>query len=216
MKSKDPLYPYQNLFITARPGMGATTLVTNIINKYLDNGKKCLIFEDTEGFHLTHIERIRMIKENLDIDSIRPWVVKNGNLVVVYNYFFEFEALLALINEYDADVIVYEASRHLLDQKYELIMLAKKLKSIGKTFIFATHIRRKINKFTRFEKNTPSVSHHHKAIPYFDATAIIYRDAYYNEGHGELEEIRIYERGKKKYRAVPVEFDFQQQRVTRK
>ena len=57
MKSKDPLYPYQNLFITARPGMGATTLVTNIINKYLDNEKKCLIFEDTEGFHLTHIER---------------------------------------------------------------------------------------------------------------------------------------------------------------
>lgn len=39
MKSKDPLYPYQNLFITARPGMGASTLVANIVNKYLDNGK---------------------------------------------------------------------------------------------------------------------------------------------------------------------------------
>ena len=141
---------------------------------------------------------------------------KNGNLVVVYNYFFEFEALWALINECDADVIVYEASRHLLDQKYELIRLAEKLKSIGKTFIFATHIKRKINNFTCLETNTPSASHHRKAIPYFDATAIIHRDAYYNEGHGELEEIRIYERGKKKYRAVPVEFDFQHQRIKRK
>jgi hypothetical protein len=193
--------------------MGATTLVTNIINKYLDNGIKCLVFEATDGFYLTHIERLRIIKENLDIDSIRPWFVKDGNLVVVYNYFFEFEALWALINEYDANLIVYEASRHLLDQKYELIRLAEKLKSTGKTFIFVTHMRRKINKFSRLEKNTPSVSRHHKAIPYFDATAIVYRDAYYNEGHGGIEEIRIYERGKKKYRAVPVEFDFQHQRV---
>ena len=213
MKSTDPIYPYQNLFITARPGMGSTTLVTNIINKYLDNEKKCLVFEATDGVHLTHIERIRIIKENLNIDSIRPWVVKNGNLFVVYNYFFEFEALWALINEYDANLIVYEASRHLVDQNYELIRLAEKLKSTGKTFIFVTHMRRKINKFTRLEKNIPSVSHHHKAIPYFDATAIVYRDAYYNEGHGDIEEIRIYERGKKKYRAVPVEFDFQHQRV---
>lgn len=43
MKSTDPLFPYQNLFITARPGMGATTLAVNIINKHLDEGKKCLV-----------------------------------------------------------------------------------------------------------------------------------------------------------------------------
>lgn len=216
MKLADPLSPYKNLFITARPGMGESTLVANIVNKYLDEGKKCLVFESTDCSRLTYIDRLKIIKEGLDIDSVLPWVVENDNLVVVYNYFFEFEAFWALINEYDANLIVYKASRHLLDQKYELIRLAEKLKSTGKTFIFVTHMKRKINKFTRLEKNTPSVSHHHKAIPYFDATAIVYRDAYYNEGHGDIEEIRIYERGKKKYSAVPVEFDFHHQSVKRK
>ena len=113
-------------------------------------------------------------------------------------------------------MIVYEASKHLRDQKDELIMLAEKLKSMGKAFIFTTQMRRKINKFTRREKNAPSVSRHHKAIAYFDATVIIHRDAYYSEGRCESEEIRIYERGKKNYHAVPVEFDFQHQKIKRK
>lgn len=213
MKSTDPLFPYQNLFITAPPGMGAATLVANIVNEYLDEGKKCLVFESTDYSRLTYIDRLKIIKEGLDIDSVLPWVVENDNLVVVYNYFFEFETLLALIDKYNADVIVYEASKHLLDQKEELIELVEKLKSIDKVFIFTTQIKRRKNPFTHIEKNTPSVSRHSKAIPYFDATAIIFRAAYYNEGHGELEEIRIYERGNKKYHAVHVEFDFQHQRI---
>ena len=216
MKRTDPLFPYRNLFISARPGIGTATLVANIVNKYLENGKKCLVFESTDCSRLTYIDRLKIIKEGLDIDSVLPWVVENGNLVVVYNYFFESEALLALVDKYNADVIVCEASKNLLDQKEELIRLAERLKSIGKTFIFTTHMRRKINKFTRLEKNTPSVSHHSKATPYFDATAIIYRDSYYAASERGAQEIRIYERGNKNYCVVPVEFDFQHQRVKRK
>ena len=214
--STDPIFPYQNLFITARPGMGAATLVANILNEYLNEGKKCLVFESTDCSHLTYIDRLKIIKEGLDIDSVLPWVVENDNLVVVYNYFFEFEAILALIDKYNADVIVYEASKNLLDQKEELIKLVEKLKSVGKVFIFTTQIKRRKNPFTHIEKNAPSVSRHSKTIPYFDATAIIFRDAYYKEGHGELEEIRVYESGNKRYRAVPVEFDFQHQDIKRK
>ena len=216
MNTYDPIFPYKNLFITARPGMGTATLVANIVNEYLGEGKKCLVFESTDCSRLTYIDRLKIIKKGLDIDSVLPWVVENDNLVVVYNYFFEFEAILALIDKYNADVIVYEASKHLLDQKEELIKLVKKLKSSDKVFIFTTHIKRRKNHFTHIEKNTPSVSRHSKAMPYFDATAIVFRDAYYNEGHGELEEIRIYEKDNKKYRTVPVEFDFQHQKIKRK
>ena len=41
MTNKNPIYPFKNLFITARPGMGATTLALNIVSKFLDVGKKC-------------------------------------------------------------------------------------------------------------------------------------------------------------------------------
>ncbi len=216
MISKDPIFPYKNLFITARPGMGASTLVANIANKYLEEGKRCLIFEATDHFLLTYNERFRIIKEDLDIDSLHPLFSENGNLTVAYNYFFESEALLTLVDKYDADVVVYEASRYLRDQKKELAELVEELKSRGKTFIFVTHIKRKRYPLMYIQRITPSASRHHKAIPYFDATAIIYRDAYYRVGEENTEEIRIYEQGQKKYRAVPVEFDFQKQRISRK
>ena len=34
MKSTDPLFPYQNFFITARPGMGATKKSEDTSKKY--------------------------------------------------------------------------------------------------------------------------------------------------------------------------------------
>ena len=34
MNTYDPIFPYKNLFITARPGMGTATLVANIVNEY--------------------------------------------------------------------------------------------------------------------------------------------------------------------------------------
>ena len=64
MKNNDPIYPYKNLFITARPGVGATTLAVNIVNKYLDQGKKCLVFENPNCFFIDYIDRIKAIKEN--------------------------------------------------------------------------------------------------------------------------------------------------------
>lgn len=70
MKSTDPIFPYQNLFITSRPGMGSTTLALNIINKYLDEGKKCMVFENIDCFCTGFIERIRVVRENI---SIRIW-----------------------------------------------------------------------------------------------------------------------------------------------
>ena len=100
-----------------------------------------------------------------------------------------------------------------------LAAVAKELRRRGKIFIFVTHLKRRNNPFTHIEKNIPSVSRCRKALPYFDATAIVYRNCYYedfNKADEDIEEIRIYERGKKKYRAVPVEFDFQHQRVKRK
>lgn len=216
MKNTDPIYPYQNLFITARPGMGAPIIVANIVLKYLEIGKKCLVFESTDGLHLTYTERFKIITEKTSIESIRPWVIEKGDLVVMYNYFFEEEAIMRLVDEYNCDVIVYETSRHLRDQNKELIELAKALKSIGKIFIFVTQTKRKINPFIPFKTSSPSASRHRKAIPYFDATATVYIDAYYNGVVGETEEIRIYERGGKKYRSVPVKFDFQHQKVKRK
>lgn len=216
MKSKDPLFPYQNLFITARPGMGASTLAVNIVNKYLDEGKKCLVFEDTECYRLKYIDRMRAIKENIDIDGIYPCYQEYGNLVATHNYIVWMERLLGAIDEHDADVIVYEEPHNSLNKSKELIQVTKELRRRGKIFIFVTHLKRKNNFFTHTEKNTPSVSRHRKAIPYFDATAIVYRNFYYGEVEEVIEEIRIYEQGKRKYRTVPVEFDFQHQRLKRK
>ena len=79
-------FPYQNLFITARPGMGATTLAVNIINKHLDEGKKCLVFAGTHDYSPKYIERVKIIRENGDMnDLLRPSIEKYGNLSVVGN-----------------------------------------------------------------------------------------------------------------------------------
>ena len=108
MKSNDLLYPYQNLFITARPGMGATTLALNIVNKYLDEGKECLVFENTNCFSTGYIERTKVVRENIGRDSIQPHFKKYGNLTVTYRYLFEPDTVLFAITEHNADVIVYE------------------------------------------------------------------------------------------------------------
>jgi len=223
MKFNDPLFPYQNLFITARPGMGATTLALNIVNKYSDEGKKCLIFDSKTRAFLSYIERARIIKEKTNIDSVRNFSMfeEYGNLTVTFHPIIDKESLLLVIEEKDYDVIVYEESPYLFfkDRTKELIELAKELRRRGKIFIFVTHLKRRNNPFSHIEKNIPSVSHYRKALPYFDATAIVYRNCYYEDfkkADEDIEEIRIYERGKKKYRAVPVEFDFQHQRVKRK
>ena len=223
MKSKDPLYPYQNLFITARPGMGASTLVANIVNKYLDEGKKCLIFDSKTRAFLSYIERAKIIKEKTNIDSIRSFSIfeEYGNLTVTFHPIIDKERLLLVIEEKDYDVIVYEEAPYLFfkDRTKELIELAKELRRRGKIFIFVTHLKRRNNPFTHREKNAPSISRHSRAIPHFDATAIVYRNCYYEDfkkANEDIEEIRIYEQDKKKYRAVPVEFDFQHQIVKRK
>ena len=141
-----------------------------------------------------------------------------GNLTVAFHPIIDKESLLLVIEEKDYDVIVYEEAPYLFfkDRTKELIELAKELRRRGKIFIFVTHLKRRNNLFTHREKNAPSVSRHSRAIPHFDATAIVYRDSYYTASEGGIEELRIYERGKKKYRAVPVKFNFQHQRVTRK
>ena len=151
MKSKDPLFPYQNLFITARPGMGASTLAVNIVNKYLDEGKKCLVFEATECYRLKYIDRMRDIKENIDIDGIYPCYQEYGNLVATHNYIVCMERLLGAIDEHDADVIVYEEPHNSLNKSKELIQVTKELRRMGKFFIFVTHLKRKNNFFTHTE-----------------------------------------------------------------
>ena len=220
MNSTDPIYPYQNLFITARPGMGATTLVTNILNKYLKNGKKCLVFDSKTRSFLSYIERERVIRENTNVDDIRKFTIfeEYDNLTVTYNPFIFSDILLSVVEEKDPDIIVYEENANVIheNQTKELIEFAKELRRRGKIFIFVTHLKMRNNPLTHTEKNSLSVSRHRKATPYFDAAAIVYRNGYYGEVEEVIEEIRIYEPGKKKYRAVPVEFDFRHQRVKRK
>lgn len=206
MKNNDPIYPYKNLFITARPGVGATTLAVNIVNKYLDQGKKCLVFENPNCFFIDYIDRIKAIKENKCIKTDFPYIKKYGNLVVTHHYYFELEFVLNAINEYNADVIVYESTNTFKEDTKELIKLSKELKNKEKIFIFITHIKRKITQFHHKEPSKPKYSRFRKAIPHFDATAIIFRDM--NEDNEYVEEIRLYEKGEKKHRAIPVRFDF--------
>lgn len=213
MNSRDPLAPYRNLFITARPGMGATTLALNIVSKYLDEDKKCLVFENTNCFSTGYIERTRALREGIGIDSTPPLFKKYGNLTVAHRYLFELDTVLSVITEHNPDIIVYEESHYSGDQSKDLIRLVGELKKMGKLFIFVTHLKRKRNFFTNYEYNAPFASRHRKAIPYFDATAIVYRNGYCDEVENVIEEIRIYERGKRKYRTVPVRFDFQKQRI---
>jgi hypothetical protein len=225
MNTRDPNFPYKNLFITARPGMGASTLAANIANKYLNEGKKCLIFDSETRAFLSHIDRSKVIRENTTIDKIRAFSLleEYGNLTVTYAPIIDKEVLLGVIEEKDYDVIIYEDPFYGFSefeyQTKELAELTKELRQRGKIFIFVTHLKRSKIPFVRIERNTLSVSRHRKAISCFDATAIVYRNCYYEDfkkADEDIEEIRIYERGKKKYRSVPVEFDFQHQRVKRK
>lgn len=220
MKSTDPLFPYQNLFITARPGMGVSTIVANIVNKYLDEGKKCLVFDAKARPFLNYADRAKVIRENTNIESIRsfPLFEEYGDLTVAYNRFIFSDVLLSVVEEKAADIVIYEENSDMLfkNQTKELVELAKILRRKGKIFIFVTHLKRNRNPFTHTDKNIPSASRFRKAMPFFDATAIVYRNGYYDEVEEVIEEIRLYERGKKKYRAVPVEFDFQHQRIKRK
>ena len=159
-----------------------------------------------------------------DKEIIDAWFLmfeEYGNLTVTFHPIIDKESLLLVIEEKDYDVIVYEEAPYLFfkNRTKELIELAKELRRRGKIFIFVTHLKRRNNPFTHREKNAPSISRHSRAIPHFDATAIVYRNCYYEDfkkADEDIEEIRIYERGKKKYRAVPVEFDFQHQIVKRK
>ena len=219
MKSTDPLFPYQNLFITARPGMGATTLAVNIINKHLDEGKKCLVFAGTHDYSPKYIERVKIIRENGDMnDLLRPSIEKYGNLSVVGNPNIYAELVLRIAEETNPDLIVLEDPHAIKMIDRELIDLAHYFKKAGKAFVFVTHIKRQINPLTHAEKSTPSASYHRKVIRYFDAVAIVYREEYYNEGviDKENQEIRLYERSSKKYKAVAVNFDFHKQCITLK
>ena len=210
----DPIFPYKNLFITARPGMGATTLIANIVNNYLQYGKKCLIFESVESSRFSFIERIRAIKEDLPMEEVCPWVVEQGSLVVMYNVFFECDTLLKLADEYEADVVVYEAPKALRNQGRDVVRLVEELKHRGKTFIFATHLKRRRNLLSGTEIHRPALSKHKKAIFCFDATVILYSGTYYGKKGGE--EIRIYEKGHKRFRTVPIEIDSSRQRIIKK
>lgn len=206
MKNIDPIYPYKNLFITARPGVGATTLAVNIVNKYLDQGKKCLVFENSNCFFIDYIDRIKVIRENKFIDNVVPCFKKYGDLTVTQNYFFELDCVLFAVEELNADVIVFESTNFIDEDTKALIKIAEELKNQGKIFIFITHIKRKITQFHHKEPSKPKYSRFRKAIPHFDATAIIFRDM--NEDNEYVEEIRLYEKGEKKHRAIPVCFDF--------
>ena len=213
MKNTDPLYPYKNLFITARPGAGATTLATNIISKYLDNGKRCLVFENPNCFFIDYIERTKAIKENKCIKTDFPYIKKHGNLVVTHHYYFELEFVLTALEEFNADIIVFEEAQTMKEDVKSLIQLARELKKRGKLFIFVTHISKNISRFWHKDPNKPLYSRYRKAIPYFDATAIIDRDIF---NDNDTEKIRLFEKRERKYRSIPIHFDFPKQKVTYK
>ena len=213
MKNNDPLYPYKNLFITACPGAGATTLATNIISKYLDNGKRCLVFENPNCFFIDYIERTKAIRENIEIKTDFPYVKKHGNLVVTHRYYFELEFVLTAVEEFNADIIVFEEARTMKEDVKSLIQLTKELKKRGKLFIFVTHTSKNISRLWHKDPNIPLYSRYRKAIPYFDATVIIDRDVF---NDNDIEKIRLFEKGERKYRSIPINFDFPKQKVTYK
>ena len=208
MKNNNPIYPYKSLFITGLPGIGTTTLAMNIVKKFLDSGKKCLIFQNTDCFFTDYIERIKCIEENADMNFDKPCFQKHGNLVVSQHYLFNLECVMMAVDEYKADVIVYEEPNSFWNKRKELKKLAKELEKQGKIFIFVTHIKR--GKYLK--KSKLSNSRHHTAIRHFDAAVMIYR-MYLEE---DVEELRIYEKKTKKRFTVPVHFDFPKQRITLK
>ena len=187
-------------------------------NKYLINDKKCLVFEGNTRAFFSQIDRAKIINENGDLDSFRCFsrVERYGNLTVTHHPFLDADSLLYTIDKLGADIVIYEEVSTPKEQVKELIKLNKELRKRNKTLIFVTHLKRKLLPFARSERHIPSASRYRRAIPYFDAVAIIYRNEYYDESKTVVEEIRVYERGKKKYRSIPVKFDFMHQKIMRK
>lgn len=207
MTNKNPIYPFKNLFITARPGMGSTTLALNIVSKFLDVGKKCLIYQTTDYFFTNYIERMKCIKENIAMKNLAPCFQKYGNLIVILHHFFSVDYILEAVEEHDADIIVFEEPNRFWNQTKELIKLTNELKKLGKTFIFVTHIKN--SKYG--DKSKLMLSRHRKAIRHFDATAIVNRTYFDN-----IEEIRVYKKNSKRCVDVPVHFDFPKHKVSLK
>jgi methionine synthase II (cobalamin-independent) len=132
--------------------------------------------------------------------------------VVTHRYYFELEFVLTAVEEFNVDIIVFEESRTMKDIK-SLVRLIRELKKRGKVFIFVTHISKKISRFWHKDPNIPLYSRYRKAIPYFDATAIIDRDIF---NDNDTEKIRLFEKRKRKYQSIPIHFDFLKQKVTYK
>jgi hypothetical protein len=108
---------------------------------------------------------------------------------------------------------VFEEARTMKEDIKSLIQLTKELNKRGKVFIFVTHICKNISRFWHKDPNIPLYSRYRKAIPYFDATAIIDRDIF---NDNDTEKIRLFEKRERKYQSIPIHFDFPKQKVTYK
>lgn len=219
MRSNGPIFPYQNLFITARPGMGATTVALNIMKKYMDLGKKCLVLSDAGRLSEHYIERMKALCEGRKPFFPVLQVEKHGSLAVMDCNHLILDSIVNTVDELDklegfrADVVVIdEPVRFALTDK-ELISLSEHFREEGIIFIFVTHIKRKLSLFLREPKSTPSASLYRRAMRHFDAVAVVFRNGFSYEVDEVTEELRIYEQSRRKYRAVPVEFDFERQTV---
>ena len=204
---------YQNLFITSRPGMGATTLLVNIINERHKNGDKILIFAPGDSVSDKFMDRIKVLNGEAKAEQIFPKSKhKYGNITVIDNNFLDARYIMNCVMEEDNDLIVIDESPCSKMSTREIVKLATQLKRFNRKFIFVTHLKRKISRITKKEINSPKVSHHRRAINCFDATMIVYREEYYSSEERN-DEIRIYEKGAKLLYSVNVTFDFNTQQV---
>lgn len=206
-------FPYQSIFITARPGMGASTLALNIVAEHLRIGKKCIVFENPNLASSYYVRRMKMRQEGRMPQSIYPTVEEYGGMTAVGGLFCDVFKILNMSRESGADLVVYEATFHpqILDEA--VIYLADELRKMGKRFIFITKMKRKVCILSGKERNHPAASYHKRAMPRFDAVVIPCRKEYYGKS---LEgEIRVYEKGCRRYKAHAVNFDFGNQRITK-
>ena len=211
-----PIAPYQSVFITARPGMGATTLATCIANAFLDTGARCLIFANAYRLSAHYAERIRLIREGGRLEDMFRMENTYGKLTVVDNNYLESYSVLRKVEETSPDVVIFEEPYFLAMKERDLVLLSECLRSQDICFVFVTHIKRRRCLWFGGEQNTPQASLHRRLARHMDAVCIPYREEYYREERERCEEIRIYERGARSYRCVRVEFDFSKQRVVKK
>lgn len=206
-------FPYQSVFITARLGMGASTLALNIVAEHLSAGKKCIVFENPSFAPSYYVRRMKMRQEGVMPQSIYPTVEEYGGMTVVGGLVCDVFKMLDIARESGADLVVYEAAFHpqILDEA--VIYLADGLRKMGKRFVFVTKMKRNLYFLTKNERNDPRTSYHKRAIPHFDAVVIPCRGEYY--GKGCEGEIRVYEKGRRRYTAHAVDFDFEKQRITK-